>query len=104
MRRLIALILAALVVIALPACEKTPTCREAVDRWWATADDTWQPWAVAEGIERDLAQCLDLQDQAEGTDCMAAHVSWREWALGTVAGCEKGAPTCQEAVERWWAP
>ncbi len=99
MRRFIALILAALVMIALPACEKTPSCREAVERWWATADDTMLPWAVAEGIERDLAQCLELQDQAEGTDCMEAHVSWRECLYHRV-GYDSHSSECWWRLER----
>jgi len=86
---------------SLSACEKTPTCSEAVQRWWATADDTMQPWAVAEGIERDLAQCLELQDQAQGTDCMAAHVSWRECLYNRVGfDSFSGTPECAWRLER----
>ncbi len=79
MRRFVALLWAALTMTgltALPACQdKTPSCSEAVERWWAPLSD---PEVRTQYVEDDTALCLDLQHQAEGTDCMEAHVSWRE--------------------------
>jgi hypothetical protein len=77
MRRSVALLSCLLALALTSACEKTPTCREAVERAWAPAASVTQPWVVEEGIERDVALCLDLQDQAAEAGCMAEHEAWR---------------------------
>jgi hypothetical protein len=86
----------------LPACEKTPSCHDAVERWWATAVDSgMNPAAVEEYIGRDLALCLDLQNQARESDCMAAHVSWRECLYNRIgAGAFSWTSECAWRLER----
>jgi len=109
MRTSVAFMSAVVALASLSACDKTPTCKEAVDRWWApTLANSPNPSVFQPEIDEDLALCLDLQDQAEETDCMKEHVAWREclngglgpfsysqecnWRLARLEACIDGTP------------
>ena len=109
MRTCIVLLTATLAMAVLSACDesrKTPSCTEAVERAWSRAWDGPWPEHVQPRVDEEIAQCVELQADAEMAGCLAEHADWREclyrqeiganssecpWWLDRLEACVEGA-------------